>query len=483
MPQQRPNILIITADSLRHDAISVGNPVVKTPNIDRLTESGVAFTRAYCAAPECLPSRVSMLTGQPPHRTGVFANCRITLDGRYHADRPYEKLPDVPALPDILGEFGYQALSLGTKHNYVGPSDDYRAILRENGFGHIRAPRGRTDRGLWYLPQPSPLPTELHLTHWTADLAIRALEEWRNDPRGPFLLEFTFNKPHAPFDPPDPYDTMYDPHHVDPPIEDPEYRPNEWTFYHLWQNRNKAPWGKTPPLLARMQRAHYYGSVSFVDSQIGRVLDFLDAHGAVGETIVVVTADHGEMLGDHYLYGKRSWYDSASRVPLIISSPVEMPEGARNDDLVSHLGVVPTLLDLARVPFDRGTFGGQSLVPLLAGQPGSSREVLFGQYGENEMAIYACMDQRYKYIYTAAEGREMLFDRLEDPQEQHDLSHEPRSQDHRQRLKQLLVTYFENEDHLGPPDGSDFREFRLPAEYCATRENCIATAMQGVATA
>lgn len=122
------------------------------------------------------------------------------------------------------------------------------------------------------------------------------------------------------------------------------------------------------------------------------------------EAIVVVTADHGELLGDHCLYGKRSWYDGASRMPLIIASPSGLPAGRQNGDLVSHLDVMPTLLDLAGLPFRREDLAGRSLLPLVAGERGAAREVLLGQYGENEMAIYVCMDERDEYINTAAGG-------------------------------------------------------------------------------
>ncbi|MBI2440260.1 MAG: sulfatase-like hydrolase/transferase [Lentisphaerae bacterium] len=479
MKNRRPNILIITADTLRHDAIGICNPIVRTPNIDGLAAGGAAFTRAYCAAPECAPSRAAMLTGLPPHRNGVYANCRITLDGTYHADQPYVLNSGIPTLADMLAEHGYRDLLLpDTKYNCVVVDEKFRRFLKEHGFGNVHAPWGSDEAGLWYLPQPSPLPQELHLSHWTADLVIRRLESWLQALPGPFLMEFTFNKPHPPFDPPHPYDVMYNPTQVAPPIKGANYAPEQWPFYHLWQNSYKAPWGQTPSFIGRMQRAAYYGSLSFVDAQVGRILEFLARHGLRDNTIVVVTGDHGCMLGDHYLYGKRSWYDGASRVPLIISAPDGLAGGRRNDDIVSHLDVLPTLLDLAGIPYKRASFPGMSLVDLV-NKRAPARELLIGQYGEKEMAVYMCMDRRYKYVYAAADEYEMLFDHVNDPHESQNLALAPQNAATQAHLREALIAYFRNQEYVDPIDGNDFRRFPLPPSYAATRRRCLATAQQG----
>ena len=474
MRHDHPNILVITVDTLRHDAIGVVNPVVKTPHIDALAAAGAIFTRAYCASPECGPSRASMLTGLPPHRHGQFANCRISLDGVYHADQSYTVRDGVPKLADMLGEHGYEELHLaGWPGNCVYVDDAYRAVLKERGFGHVEAPRGRPDAGMYYLPQPSPLPEDLHLSHRQADLIIDTLDAWRRSPAGPFLLETTFNKPHPPLDPPGPYAAMYDPGRIELPARGEDYDPERWPFYHLWQNSFKAPWGRTPPFLNRMQLAAYYGSVSFVDRQIGRIMEFLAACGLREDTIVVVTGDHGCMMGDHCLFGKRSWYDGAARVPLVISAPSGLPAGTRSDEMVSHLDLLPTMFDLAGLPVARDSLPGASLVG-----PDASREMLFGQYGEKIMAVYMAMDRRYKYTYFAADEMAMLFDYRQDPRELRDVSADPAHAAAGRRLKRALIEYFRTEGYLDPIDGDSFRRYPPPPEYAATRRRCVATALQ-----
>jgi arylsulfatase A-like enzyme len=379
-----PNVLFVTADQWRGDSLScAGHPVVRTPNLDRLAASGVRFARHFAQAAPCGPSRASLYTGMylMNHRSATNGT---PLDAR-HTNIALEarKLGYRPAL------FGYTDTSVDPRT--VPPDDErlrqYEGVLpgfdpvchlpegnpaawltwlREEGFQIDADWRPFVDQPVADYPGtdewgPHRAPTHYDARHsQTAFLTDRLLEfvdrAAATSEAEPWFAHLSYLRPHPPFYAPEPYNTMFDPMSVPMPVR-AESREVEGAQHPLVATLVNHPFLTSPDdeKQLRQLRATYYGMQAEVDAHLGRVLDHLDASGAADRTIVVMTSDHGEMLGDHYLMHKLGWFDSSFHVPLIVRDPrVEADPGRGRvvDEYTEHVDVAPTLLDLlgAEVP-------------------------------------------------------------------------------------------------------------------------------------
>jgi arylsulfatase A-like enzyme len=379
-----PNVLFVTADQWRGDSLSsAGHPVVRTPNLDRLAASGVRFARHFAQTAPCGPSRASLYTGMylMNHRS---ASNGTPLDAR-HTNIALEarRLGYRPAL------FGYTDTSVDPRT--VPPGDErlrrYEGVLP--GFDPVcHLPEGDPAAWLAYLSEqgydlgpdwrlfvdhpvagypgadewgPHRAPTQYAARHsQTAFLTDRLLEYVdRNgsDATGqPWFAHLSYLRPHPPFYAPEPYNTMFDPTTVPMPVRAAN-RDAEGEQHPLVAALVNHPFLTSPDdeKHLRQLRATYYGMQAEVDDQIGRILDHLDGSGEAERTIVVMTSDHGEMLGDHFLMHKLGWFDSSFHVPLIIRDPRAASDSRRGtvvDDYTEHVDVLPTLLELldAEVP-------------------------------------------------------------------------------------------------------------------------------------
>ncbi|HEX2999642.1 MAG TPA: sulfatase-like hydrolase/transferase, partial [Armatimonadota bacterium] len=321
MKATRPNILLLMTDQQRYDTIAaLGNPITRTPVLDRLAEEGTAFLRAYTPSPVCVSARCSLLTGLPPHRTGCTDNTPMPQS--------------MPSLMERLATAGYQTHGVGKMHfvpdsralwgfegrdysEECGVADDYRAFLDAAGYEHVRDPQGVRSE-MYYIPQPSQLPARLHNTTWVADRSIDFLE--RRDRSRPFFLWTSFIKPHPPFENPTPWNKLYRCAEMPLPKR-PEDSENLLTYWNRFQNRYKYRDQGLDNNLIRSLRAAYYGCISFVDYQVGRILAALEARGEMENTLILFVSDHGELLGDYNCFGKRCMLDSAARVPMLAYWP------------------------------------------------------------------------------------------------------------------------------------------------------------------
>lgn len=456
---RRPNILLIMTDQQRADTLGAsGNDFIRTPVLDRLCREGVRFDRCYTPSPVCVPARMALLTGLLPHRNGCFDN-----GGRPAAGQP--------TLMGLLGAGGYTRRAVGKMHFSPPRSglgfeamelseeipacpeiDDYLTFLHGRGFRHVHEPHGvRSD--MYYIPQVSQLPAELHSTAWTAERAAAFLRA--HDQSRPFFLWVSFIKPHPPFDPPVPWNKLYRTVDMPPPFRPDGYRTLQ-TWWMRHQNRYKYREGGPDDTLNRTLRAAYYACISFIDYQVGRILRALDATGQADRTLVIFTSDHGELLGDYGSWGKRSFLDAAARVPLVVRWPGELPAGVVATPPASLLDVMPTALAAAGIPPDPHHLDGTDLRTLAT--RGVDR-LVFGQLSRGPRGTYFATDGRRKYVYSAPDDREYFFDLRADPREACDLAGTAAVAGDLTALRTALVQRLRSDGHEEPLDGGGWRRF------------------------
>lgn len=385
----RPNILFIPVDDLRPAIAALGDPHAVTPNLDRLVRSGAAFTHAYCQQAVCHPSRASLLTGVRPDTTGIYDLVTPIRD----------RLPDVVTLPQLFRQAGYQVYGRGKI--FHGKLDDPASWDSAPSAGvplkgsMYALPETRRKQEEVNLEDGKPktrgpaferadVPDNAYTDGILADDAVGLLKQFKENGR-PFFLAVGFLKPHLPFNAPEKYWALYDRDKLWPPPNRslPDGVP-AWVSQPGWELRNayNVPPDRARPLgddFEKDLRHGYYAAVSYVDAQIGRVLDALDAEGLSENTIVVLWGDHGYHVGDHGTWCKHTNFEIAVHAPLIIRAP-GFPRGEKIERPVEFLDIYPTLVDLCgltRPPH----LEGESLVPLLR-DPASTatRGFAFSQY-------------------------------------------------------------------------------------------------------
>ncbi len=380
-----PNVLFVTVDQWRGECLSsLGHPVVRTPNLDRLAANGVHFTRHYAQAAPCGPSRASIYTGM------YSMNHRSVLNGTPLDARFTNVALEARALGFTPALFGYTDTSIDPR---TVADDDPRLRSYEGvlpGFDPVcHLPEGDPQAWLLWLAKAGyDIPSDWRTfvgqpaagTKWCtqydaehsepAFLTDRVLEYIDDCGDEPWFVHASYLRPHPPFLAPEPYASMYDADSVPAPVRAPS--PEADAAQHpLLALMIDHPFIAAPrdDRELREMRATYYGMMTEVDHHLGRLLDRLDETGAAAHTLVVLTSDHGEMLGDHYVTGKLAWFDASYQVPLIVRAPgarFDASRGRRVDRFTENVDVTPTILDVlgAEVPLQ---CDGRSLVPFLAG--------------------------------------------------------------------------------------------------------------------
>jgi len=393
-----PNLLILVGDDHAGGTLGIdGDSRRATPRLDALARQGVRFDRAYCNAPVCTASRQSFITGRLPHAVGVT---RLTTP-----------LPDsAVTLGDWLGDLGYDTAAIGkmhfnspAKHGFAERLDtaDWARWLKANPpAGGDRRTRWRPfvdPASVWLNAacRPSGLPASRMESTFLVDRAIEFIDRHKGRGRAPpFAMVVGFPEPHSPFKFPEEWAGRHRPDQFAAPAVSEADR--------LEQPKVFA--GLTPAEVQGINAA-YYTSLSFLDHQVGRVIDALDASGLARDTIVVYLGDNGYMLGQHGRIEKHCSYEPAVRVPLILRWPGHLPPGRRVTDLVELVDLPPTLLDLAGQPAPPDLHG-RSLKRLALGGPGAKgRDVVVSEYLENEEAM--ARSDRYKLVViTGARARQ-----------------------------------------------------------------------------
>ncbi|MBM3474111.1 MAG: DUF4976 domain-containing protein [Armatimonadetes bacterium] len=445
-----PNILWICTDQQRFDTIhALGNPHIRTPNLDRLVSEGVAFANAYSQSPVCTPSRACFLTGRYPRTTRCRQNGqRIPEDEvlvtRMLAEEGWDcglvgKLHLAPCEPRVCTyedriDDGYRVFWWSHHPNPDWPQNDYIDWLARQGVewdDYYQPVRNG------YQTYPG-MPSDLHQTTWCAEKTIEFMGEQRDRP---WLMSVNPFDPHHPFDPPEEYLKRYDPDAVPAPA----YRPGELDNKPGFQRvDHQGAYGGHGPAVAklteRQQRevvAAYYAMIELIDDQVGRILDALEATGQRENTIILFHSDHGEMLGDHGLLLKGPYfYDCAVKVPLIVSWPGRFEQGLRSDALVELTDLAPTLMEACGLPVPK-RMQGRSFLPILTGEadPSRHRDSVYCEsynaltsHGPSAQATMY-FDGRHKLCVYHVTDEGELYDLQNDPQEFVNLWDEPAHKD------------------------------------------------------
>ena len=438
----KPNILLITTDQQRYDTLPPYAPsFLRTPHLNYLMRSGVTFDRAYTCSPVCVAARASMLTGQNPRTHRILGNQETS-----------RTIGREGTLPSVLRECGYQTAAIGkmhfgperTRHGFdemIIPSDYYLEMERSgNPLQPMRHGLGQNE----IYPTMSTVPEAMTLTNWTADQSLKYIRE-RRDPGLPFFLWCSFSKPHPPFDPPEPYYSMYRNCEIAAPI------------YGDWSGESApAPlknWRESwsgdliPPELIKEARSAYYGLITQIDYNMGRVFAALQDLNMLEDTLIVFTSDHGEYLGDHHCTGKFFFHEPSARVPFILRLPKDMRKGnagKRSSDLVTHSDILPTLLAAAGGGAPKGVCDGENLIDLVNGKLEKKRVYIECGFGdvlcEKPHSLYlGICDGRYKYIWYPEGASEQLFDLQEDPHEINDRANSEELASVKARMKTELI--------------------------------------------
>jgi len=460
MPDKRPNILLIFTDQQRADTVgALGNPVIRTPNLDRLCAEGTAFTSAYSPSPVCVPARCSLHYGQYPQRTGCYNNG--------------DPMPqDRPSFMDVLAEAGYRTHGIGKCHFrpdglrgfqtrerqeelVAGPdADDYLRFLFKQGFGHLCDPNGVRGE-MYYVPQPAQMPARLHPTQWVGDRATAFITE-QGQGGQPWLLFASFIHPHPPFAPPCPWHKLYRAPAMPLPFVPQDVEALQ-THINRFQNRYKYRDQGIDQNLLRCLKAHYYACISFIDYQVGRLLDALAATGQLDNTLILFTSDHGELLGDYNCFGKRSMHDACARVPLLARLPGRFAAGQVCTRPTNLIDVMPTVLASAGVDYRTHTLDGENLAEVAAGT--CPREYVFSQFAKDGNALYTAVSLRWKYAYSAPDDQEFLFDRVQDPQESRNHAGVVGYTGAQRQMKEALIAFLRDAGETDALDGDTWKVY------------------------
>ncbi|HNR32343.1 MAG TPA: arylsulfatase, partial [Candidatus Hydrogenedentes bacterium] len=424
-----------------------GHPAVRTPHLDRLAREGARFAHAYSSTPTCTPARAALLTGMSPWNHGMIGYGKVA-----------EKYP--VEMPQALRAAGYYTTGIGKMHwtPQRALHGFHQTILDESS--RVQSVDFRSDYRAWfasvapnldaeatgigwndYRSAAYALPEELHPTRWTADVATCFIETYDRD--DPFFLKVSFARPHSPYDPPQRWMDAY----ADAPI--PERHIGDWCDrYRARSDDSFNIWhGDLGPEQARRSRQGYYGSVSFLDEQIGRILAALERRGWLDDTLILFTADHGDMTGDHHLWRKSYAYEPSARIPMILRWPggIGAPRGQVREEPVEIRDVLATFLDTAGTappaPID-----GASLLGLVRGEATAWREYIDLEHDicyDKSNHWCALTDGETKYIYDAFGDREQLFDLRNDPGEERDLAGNSRARTLLEEWRARLVAHLE----------------------------------------
>jgi iduronate 2-sulfatase len=444
---EKPNVLFIAVDDLKPVLGCYGDKVVKSPNIDRLAARGVMFERAYCNQAVCAPSRNSLMTGVRPTTLGIYDLGTNFRQGSSNA----------VTLSQYFMQHGYRAEALGKIFHvghgnredpaswsvphfqqksiaYVRPeSRANQSLTREEALFANNTDVAKLPRGAAY--ESASVADNDYPDGKIADEAIRRLQSARTKTNEPFFLAVGFLKPHLPFCAPKKYWDLYEraafavPTLRTPPEGAPKYAPTTWGELRQYSEMPES--GPVTDEQARALIHGYHASISYMDAQLGRVLDELERLNLATNTIIVLWGDHGWHLGDHGMWCKHSNYEQAARIPLIVAAPgVTRPGTRATNALVETVDIYPTLAELAGLPAPKVPQGmdGRSFASALRDPKLSPRDHLFHAYPRGERIGRAVRTARYRLVEwkvpgaAAASADLELYDYETDPLETKNLA-------------------------------------------------------------
>jgi arylsulfatase A-like enzyme len=438
----RPNFLFLIADDLTFRAIhSVNNPEVETPNLDRIVRRGCTFTHCFhqgaWTGAVCVPSRTMLNSGLTAFhaRQGIR---QVPLWGQTLGDAGYDT--------HMVGKWHLSPANLKRSFKSTGPTSGGMFQSGPEAYGRPSAgntwtPWDKSLKGQW-LPtaqwQPGAREEIKHSAEIWADYACEYVKSRREQP-APFFLYVGFNSPHDPRQAPKEYVDRYPAGRISvPPNYLPEHPFDEGA--HRIRDEKLAPFPRTREAV-QLHRSEYYAHITYMDAQIGRILDSLDGSVHASNTFVILTSDHGLAVGQHGLLGKQNLYDHSIRIPLLIAGP-GIRQGSRVDHLVYQHSTFATTCELAGVPVPKSV-EFPSLAGLLRGKGDPTNDAVFSYYERSQRAVRT---PRHKLIVYPKAGVTQLFDIKRDPWETVNLAGKPK---YASLLKELLARLHRFQKELG----------------------------------
>lgn len=459
----KPHIILIMTDQHRADSLGcMGNKAVSSPHIDELAKEGTLFVSGYSSTPSSTPGRAGLLTGLSPWHHGQLGYGRVAEKYKYE-------------MPRMLRELGYYTFGIGKMHWFPQKSlHGFHATLIDES-GRVESPDFMSDYREWFqlqAPGKNPdltgigwndhgaatykLDERLHPTAWTGQTACELIRNYQDE--RPLFLKVSFARPHSPYDPPQRFLDLY----KDADIPEPAV--GDWCGQYGKETdpanvAADAPFGNFGKAYAVKSRRHYYASISFIDDQIGQIIQVLKERGMYDQSLICFTSDHGDMLGDHHHWRKTYPYEGSTHVPFIVKWPaslaVTMPKGSSVDQPVELRDFLPTFIEAAggTVPVD---MDGRSLLALVKGQPTVWRKYVDMEHATcySEDNYWAGLtDGKIKYIWNFHTGKEQLFDLRQDPHELHDCSVDPAYKARVKELREALAQHLAERGESFVKDG------------------------------
>lgn len=447
----KPHIIFIMADQYRGDALGcMGNQAVRSPHLDSLARDGVLFVSGYSSAPSSTPARAGLLTGMSPWHHGMLGYGKVAESYRYE-------------MPRILRNLGYYTMGIGKMH--WAPQNNlhgFHATLLDES-GRVESKDFISDYRKWFQTQAPgvdpdktgigwndhtagvyQLDERLHPTAWTGEMACEVIRNY--DSEKPLFLKVSFARPHSPYDPPKRYLDMYEGVDIPKPFQ------GDWCEDYAELKRvedmpSDAAFANFGDEYACNSRKHYYANITFIDDQVGEIIKVLKEKGMYDNALICFTADHGDMLGDHYHWRKTYPYEGSSHIPYILKLPKNfvscVPPGSKLEQPVELRDFLPTFIDMAggTVPPD---MDGSSLLSLLRSPDSTWRKYIDLEhatcYSPNNYWC-ALTDGKVKYIWNFHNGSEQLFDLEKDKGETHNCVEDPQYASARDEMYKAMVKH------------------------------------------
>ncbi|MEW6306440.1 MAG: sulfatase [Verrucomicrobiota bacterium] len=435
---EKLNVLFIAVDDLNTGLGCYGHPLVKSPHIDKLAGRGVKFDRAYCQYALCNPTRASLMTGLRPNTTRVFDNSAHFR----------QALPDVTTLPQLFRQHGYFAARVGKIYHYGVPMQIGTDGLDDPpSWEKVVNPKGRDRTEEDTIPRRSEkalasinsITSVLAMDSRDEDqtdglIATEAIQLLEQNKDKPFFLAVGFFRPHLPWVAPKKYFDLYPMDKVSMPKEPANDRDD---IPRLALTGNTPNYGASDADCRAGIRA-YYACTSFMDAQVGRVLDALDRLKLTDKTVVVLWGDHGFHLGEHGLWKKTTLFEESTRVPLIVSAPGMKARGQASPRLVELVDIYPSLADLCGLPGPKNLHG-KSFKPLLNDPQQTWKPAAYTQVQRGGQTGYSVRTERWRYNeWDSGKSGVELYDHQTDPREFTNLATDPKHAATVAEMKQLL---------------------------------------------
>ncbi len=435
----RPNVLFIASDDMNNNLGCYGHPLVKSPNLDRLAARGVRFDRAYCQYPVCGPSRVSLLTGLRPDTTRVFDNQMAVRD----------TLPDAVTLPQLFRANGWLSVRAGKMYHMDVPGsvgtdkwDDppsWDIAISPPGKEQHTAGKGRNitagKRARWeYVAFEGDGKDQAD--ERATEIAIETLSKNRNRP---WFLGLGYLRPHLPHVAPARFFDLYPLGSIEPVVNPPGDLDDIPLASEIAINTRARDMGGMSETDKKEAIRAYYASASYMDWQVGRVLEALEKTGQAARTVVVFWGDHGWHLGEHHRWHKRSLFEESMRAPLIVAAPGRKGNGQGCRRLVEFVDIYPTVAELGGLKLP-AELEGQSLAPLLGNPARAWKAAAFSVVtAPNGIVGRAAVTERHRYIrWSGPHPDEELYDHQTDPREYTNLAREARHAETLGRMRKVL---------------------------------------------